>query len=98
MMSTAKVEGFIVQVGGQTRTQLERTLRDAGVHLNAYAETLLAHPAFDDPAGQTLRIVERTVEQLGLEEGAVLFQVFAAARNQGLELCPLAVGLTSVWR
>jgi len=92
MKSTAKVEGFIVQVGGQTRTQLERTLNDAGVQLNAYAETLLAHPTFDDPAGQTLRIVERTVEQLGLEEGAVLSQVFAAARNQGLEPCPLAVG------
>lgn len=47
---------------------------------------------FDATAGQTLRIVERTVEQLGLTEGAVLPELFAAARNQGLELCPLVVG------
>lgn len=92
MISTAKIEGVLVQVGGQPRTQLKRALSDAGVQLNAYAETLLAHSTFDDPASQALRIVERTVEQLGFREGAVLSQVFAAARSQGLELCPLAVG------
>ncbi len=92
MMSAAKIESFVLQVGGRPRMQLVRILRDAGVQLNAHAEALLAHSTFDAPAGQTLRIVERTVEQLGLEKGAVLSQVFAAARNQGLELCPLAVG------
>jgi hypothetical protein len=60
--------------------------------LNAHAETLLAHPAFDAPEGQSLRIVERTVEELGLEHGAVQSQVFTAARNHGLELCPLVTG------
>jgi hypothetical protein len=63
-----------------------------GVQLDAHAEPLLAHSTFDDPAGETLRIVERTVEQLGFENGAVLSQVFAAARNHGLELCPLVAG------
>lgn len=92
MTNTAGVESFTVQVGGQPRTQLVKTLSDAGVQLNAYAEMLLAHPTFDAPAGQTLRIVERTVEQLGFTEGAVLSEVFASARNQGLELCPLVVG------
>ena len=62
------------------------------MQLNVHAETLLAHPAFEAPVGQTLRIVARTVEQLGLEEGAVQSQVFAAARTQGLELCPLVTG------
>lgn len=92
MVSAAEAESFTVEVGGQSRTQLVGTLGDAGVQLNAYAEALLAHPMFDDPAGRTLRIVERTVEQLGLPEGAVLSEVFAAAKNQGLELCPLVVG------
>ncbi|GAA1107905.1 hypothetical protein [Arthrobacter flavus] len=92
MIRAAKIEGLLVQVDGRPRTQLVMTLRDAGVQLNTYAETLLAHSTFDDPPGQTLRIVERTVEQLGLEQGAVLSQVFAAARKQGLELCPLTVG------
>ncbi|KRF08293.1 hypothetical protein ASH00_00725 [Arthrobacter sp. Soil782] len=92
VMSTAKLEGFVVRVGGQSRIEVVQSLRDVGVHLNVHAETLLAHPAFDEPVSQTLRIVERTVEQLGLEEGAVQSQVFARARTQGLELCPIVTG------
>jgi hypothetical protein len=88
MMSTAKLEGFMVRVGGQPRTEVVQSLRDVGVQLNVHAETLLAHPAFDAPVRQTLRIVE----QLGLEDGAVHSQVFACARTQGLELCPLVTG------
>lgn len=82
----------VIRVGGQSRTELRRSLRDAGVRLNAHAETLLAHPAFDDPGERTLRVVERTVEDLGLVGGAVQSRVFAAARGLGLELCPLVAG------
>lgn len=92
MMSTAKLEGLMVRVGGQSRTEVVQSLRDVSVQLNVHAETLLAHPAFDAPVGQTLCIVERTVEQLGLERGAVQSQVFASARTQGLEPCPLVTG------
>lgn len=92
MMSKAKVEGLVVRVGGQSRNEVVQSLHNAGVQLNLHAETLLNHPAFDNPVGQSLRIVERTVEQLGFEHGAVQSQVFAAAKNQGLGLCPLVVG------
>ncbi|WP_028281100.1 hypothetical protein [Arthrobacter sp. H5] len=92
MMNTAKLEGLMVRVGGQSRTEVVQALRDVSVQLNARAETLLTHPAFDAPRDQTLRIVERTAEQLGLEKGAVQSQVFATARTQGLELCPLVTG------
>ncbi len=92
MMGTADIEGLVVQVGGQPRSAIVEALRDAGVQLNVHARTLLAHPAFDGPEGQTLRIVERTVVELGFEEGAVQAQVFAAARSQGFDLCPLVTG------
>ena len=92
MTSTARIESLTVQVGGQSRPELLQSLHAAGVQLNAHAETLLAYPAFDAPAARTLRIVERTVEQLGFEHGGVQSQVFAAARQQGLELCPLVTG------
>ena len=91
-MSTADIEPLLVRVGGQSRPEVLRSLRDAGVQLNAHAETLLAHSAFDAAASRTLRIVERTVEQLGFEHGGVQSQIFAAARQQGLELCPLVTG------
>lgn len=86
------IEPYVVQIGGQSRTEIVQSLNDAGVQLNAHAQTLLAHPAFDAPAGRAVRIVERTVEQLGFEHGGVQSQIFAAARTQGLELCPLATG------
>ena len=81
-----------LRVGGQPRADLLRDLQDAGVALNQHAETLLADPAFDHPAARTLRIVVRSVEELGLPEGGVQSSVFAAAHARGLELCPLVTG------
>ncbi|WP_346959230.1 hypothetical protein [uncultured Arthrobacter sp.] len=36
--------------------------------------------------------MERTVGELGFERGAIQSRVFTAARNQGLELCPVVTG------
>lgn len=88
-MQTASV---MIRTGVLPRSELAASLHKAGVRLNTYAETLLAHPAFDDPAVRTLCIVERTVEQLGFDHGAVQPEIFAAAKAQGLELCPLVTG------
>lgn len=85
-------EGRTVRVGGHSRSVLQQSLRDFGVRLNAHAETLLEHPVFDDPDGQDLRFVERTVLQLGLPAGGTQSQVFEAARTQGLDLCPMISG------
>lgn len=92
MISAADGEGFVVRVGGRPRDEVMQLLRRADVLLNVHAETLLAHPAFDAPEGQSLRIVERTVEQLGFTHGAVQSDVFSAAESQGLALCPLVTG------
>jgi len=62
------------------------------VSLNAHAETLIAHPVFDKRDGETVRVVERTVAELGLADGATLPEVFAAAAGQGLGLCPPETG------
>lgn len=85
-------EGRTVQVGGQPRQLLLQSLRACGVRLNAHAETLLQHPVFDDPASRDLRVVERTVSQLGLAAGGTRSQVLGAARAQGLDPCPAVCG------
>lgn len=85
-------EGRTVRVGGQPRRALLQCLREFGVRLNAHAETLLAHPAFDDAESRDLRFVERTVHQLGLPAGGTQSQVFEAARTHGLDLCPMISG------
>lgn len=92
MESTVRGGGFVLRVGGQPRAEVMQLLHSADVSLNIHAETLLAHPAFDAPEGRSLRIVERTVAELGFEHGAIQSRVFIAARNQGLELCPLVTG------
>ncbi|GAA3027667.1 hypothetical protein [Microbacterium dextranolyticum] len=83
------LDSVALVVGGLPRTQLVEALASAGVALNAHAETLIAHPAFDDLATHSVRIVTRSVAQLGLGEGGTLPEIFAAAAAQGLALCPV---------
>lgn len=79
-------------VGGASRTDLRSALRAHGVLLNAHAEMLLDHEAFDVREPVELTIVERAVGELGLGDGGTLPEVFAAAREQGLWLCPPDTG------
>lgn len=82
-------DGLSIQIGGRPRHELTRALREAGVQLNAYAETLLDRPEFKSPPSQDLQIAFRTVGELGHPGGAVQSEIFAAAAAQGLGLCPL---------
>jgi hypothetical protein len=75
-----------------TRTELRTALHTRGVLLNAHSETLLDHAIFDIRDGEEISIVERAVGDLDLSDGATLMEVFAAAHNQGLALCPPDAG------
>ncbi|WP_374010554.1 hypothetical protein [Leifsonia sp. LS-T14] len=77
-----------LQVGDRARSELRAALRSAEVLLNAHAETLLDHEAFERRSPEEVRIVECSVGDLGLDGGAPLPDVFAAAREHGLALCP----------
>lgn len=92
MVNAVENEGLVIRSGGQTRAKVMQLLRSQGVLLNDHAETLLSHPAFEAPESQRLRIVERTVKELGFEKGAVQSRVFTAAKEQGLRPCPLVAG------
>ncbi|WP_426515998.1 hypothetical protein ACPPVQ_15360 [Diaminobutyricibacter sp. McL0618] len=75
-----------------TRTELRTTLYTRGVLLNPHAETLLDHPVFDLRDEEEISIVERSICDLDLSAGGTLLEVFAAAREQGLTLCPADTG------
>ncbi|MGG5170640.1 hypothetical protein ACQR35_00480 [Pseudarthrobacter sp. J1738] len=92
MISAQNDDGFELRVGDLTRVEIERALSGNGVLLNNHAQTLLDRADFDTPASQDLIIVERTVAELGFGNGAELPNIFDAAQNQGLELCPLVTG------
>ncbi|MFE4948774.1 hypothetical protein ACFQ9V_01575 [Leifsonia sp. NPDC056665] len=87
-----EAEPITLTIGGATRTDLRTALRSHGVLVNAHAETLLDHEAFDVREPVELTIVERCLGELGLGDGGSLPEVFAAAREQGLSLCPPDTG------
>jgi len=84
-----------VRVGGLTRSELTSALAAAGVQLNASAETLFDDPIFTSTEAETAQmivVVERTVEEIGLDDGATLPAILAAARAHGLLPCPPYAG------
>ncbi len=89
---TGNEETLRLQVGGLTRVELRATLRSRGVLLNAHAVTLLDHPVFDLRNREEISIVERNVADLDLREGGTLPEVFAAARERRLAVCPPDTG------
>lgn len=92
MENTLGAQHLRLQVGGASRAELLEALSSNGVSLNAHAELLLDHAVFDTREIREVTVVERTVEDLGMVGGATLPQIFAAARRQGLELCPVDTG------
>lgn len=81
-----------VDVGTLPRLALREALRSRRILLNAHADTLLGHHAFDDHTRQSLLVVLRTVGELGLTYGASLAQIFSTAQDLGLSLCPPDTG------
>ncbi|WP_200935243.1 hypothetical protein [Leifsonia sp. Leaf336] len=86
------VETVRIQVGGLTRAQLRASLLSRDVHLNGHAEALLEHPVFDLRDREEIGIVECEVGDFDLRKGGTLPEVFAAARDRGLALCPPDTG------
>lgn len=80
---------MFVSFGGHSRPELLEMLSSAGVRTNEYAQTLLKNPVFDQPAKSAIRVLERSVENLGLLEGGTLSEIFEAAVSQGLDVVPL---------
>lgn len=78
-------------VGGLARAELRAALQSHGILLNAFAELLLEHPVFERREPEQVDIVERDVADLR-PGGGTLFEVFAAAQEQGLALCPPDTG------
>ena len=81
-----------LSIGTMSRPHLLEALRNRGVGLNESATTLLGDSIFDRAEPQSVTFVDRSVSELGLIHGAVLSQIFEAARESGLRLCPPTTG------
>lgn len=88
-----QVETFIqhsITIGERTTNQLLTKLEQNNILLNPFAETLLNDERFPiSPSRYTINIVEVTVEQLGLINGATTRTLLKEAAKFKLGVCPL---------
>lgn len=82
------VDPVTLDVDTMPRPRLLESLQEGRIQLNEAAATLLDDAIFDCPKPESVTVVERSVSDLGLLRGAVLPQIFEAAQDRGLQLCP----------
>jgi hypothetical protein len=80
----------MVTIGGWNRNELLEQLHQNAIHLNTYAETLLAdNRLIISSTPYRVSTVELAVSNLGFPDGATTERIFATAQQLGLKLCPL---------
>lgn len=95
MIQRTFADPVTLDVDTMPRDRLLESLREERVQLNEAAATLLEDAIFDRPKPESVTVVERSVSDLGLATGAVLPQIFEAAQERGLQLCPPTTGPSS---
>lgn len=82
-----------VEIGGKSKDQLKAALKTAGVNISSFVDDMLNSPDFvtlKNP--QIMDTVRLRVQDLGLKGSLTTDQVYARAKELGLELCPAEVG------
>ena len=79
--------------GLKTADDFRRSLKDNGFKLGDWANDILGKPAFTVATEETeIDLVVVTVAELGFKNGATREQIYARAKERGLDLCPAEVG------
>ena len=82
-----------VRIGGMSKSELLRALRERNVQFNNAAEALFEDRRFTTLGRQHLiEIAALSVAELGFGEGATYGQLIARALESGLIECPLEIG------
>jgi|CXWL01.1.fsa_nt_gi hypothetical protein len=82
-----------VRIGGMSRLELVRGLRERDVQLNRHAEVLFEDRRFETLGSRhDIEIAALSVAELGFDDGATHAQIVARASEYGLVECPLEVG------
>jgi len=94
---TSFPEGMIkretVEIGGKSVDQLEKEMEQAGIHVYDYAKDMLHSKDFTTlPTPVNIDTVRLQVSDLGFSSSATTDQIYAKAKELGLELCPAEVG------
>ncbi len=89
----SKIRRETVEIGGKSVGQLEREMEQAGIHVYDYAKDMLHSKDFTTlPTPINIDTVRLKVADLGFSSSATTDQIYAKAKELGLELCPAEVG------
>ena len=79
--------------GLKTADDFRKSLKDNGFKVGDWANDILGKPAFTVATEETeLDLVVVSVSELGFKKGATREQIYARAKERGLDLCPAEVG------
>jgi len=79
--------------GLKTADDFRKFLKDNGFSIGDYANDILGKPTFTAAAEEIeLDLVVASVAELGFKNGATREQIYARAKELGLDLCPAEVG------
>ncbi len=75
------------------KTNYQKELEKSNINVSSYAKYLLESKDFIKVKSATeLDLTIVSVEELGFKNGATLKEIYSAAKDRGLELCPAEVG------
>lgn len=73
--------------------QIPNLLKEHGILLNHYAKEFFAHPCFSiGPSGETT-VTIASLQEIGLENGATISDIFTHISKTGLKACTVSTGL-----
>ncbi len=79
--------------GLKTANDFRKDIKDNGFKVGDWANDILGKPAFTVATEETeLDLVVVSVAELGFKKGATREQIYARAKELGLDLCPAEVG------
>jgi hypothetical protein len=79
--------------GLKTADDFRKSIKDNRMKIDDWANDILGKPAFTVAVKETeLDLVVVSVAELGFKNGATLEQIYARAKELGLDLCPNEVG------
>ncbi|MBI4097592.1 MAG: hypothetical protein HY426_00975 [Candidatus Levybacteria bacterium] len=89
----SKIRRETIEIGGKSVDQLEREMEQAGIQVYDYAKDILHSSDFTTlPTPVNIDTIILTVADLGFSSPATTDQIYAKAKELGLELCPAEVG------
>lgn len=82
-----------LKIGGMSSEELLKLLKKNGFHVSDWAKDIMAKPAFTTKeTHQEVQLVRLKVKDLGFASEPTTNELFARAKERGLDLCPAEVG------